>query len=127
MTETSALKNAIAYNNTRNSLQSEKAEAIRDIDQTADENIFSYKQTTDAAAQAYVEERESEDRQTAQTAADNASEKAEEDRTNFWTNKYSTYYDVSSLQKAYKSAKTTEEKAIIYARIGYLRANKKGY
>lgn len=127
MTETSALKNALAYQNTRTGLQTERANAIREIDKNADDNIFAYKQTTDAAAQSYIEQRQAEDRQIAQTEAENKAAQEREDNINFWTSKYSTYYTTSALNKAYKNAKTTAEKAIIKARIGYLKAQKKGY
>lgn len=125
--ETANLNLATNYQNTRNSLNSEKAQASADIYSEAEANKFAYKQTTDAAAQSYVEQRAAEDRQIAQTKADNEEAQAREDEINFLTSKYSTYYKTSTLNTAYKNAKTTAEKAIIKARIGYLLAHKKGY
>lgn len=125
--ETSNLNLATNYQKTRNSLNTEKAQASADIYSEAEANKFAYKQTTDAAAQSYVEQREAEDRQIAQTKADNEAAQKREDNINFWTSKYSTYYSTDSLNKAYKSATTTAEKAIIKARIGYIKAHKKGY
>lgn len=125
--ETANLNLATNYEKTRNSLNTEKAQASADIYSEAEANKFAYKQTTDAAAQSYVEQRQAEDRQIAQTKAENAEAQKREDNINFWTSKYSTYYSTTSLNKAYKNAKTTAEKAIIKARIGYLKAHKKGY
>lgn len=48
-------------------------------------------------------------------------------QSDYWTAKYSTWYKISNLNKAYKNATSTEEKTIIKARIGYLQAQKKGY
>lgn len=121
--ETANLALATNYQNTRNTLNAEKTQAVDNIYSTAEDNKFAYKQTTDAAAQSYVEQREAEDRQIAQ----NEEAQAKEAETNFWTSKYSTYYDVAKLNKAYKNAKTKTEKAIIYARIGYIKAQQKGY
>ena len=121
--ETANLNLATNYQNTRNSLNSEKAQASADIYSEAEANKFAYKQTTDAAAHSYVEQREAEDRQLAQ----NEEAQKRENNINFWTSKYSTYYSTTSLNNAYKNADTLEEKAIIKARIGYLKAHKKGY
>ena len=121
--ETANLALATNYQNTRNTLNAEKTQAVDNIQSEAEANKFAYKQTTDAAAQSYVEQREAEDRQIAQ----NEEALKRENNINFWTSKYSTYYDISSLNKAYKNAPTPEEKAIIYARIGYIKAQGKGY
>lgn len=125
--ETANLNLATNYERTRNSLNTEKAQASADILSEAESNKFAMKQTTDAAAQSYVEQRQAEDRQIAQNKAETEAAQKREDNINFWTSKYSTYYDINSLNKAYKNAKTTAEKAIIKARIGYIKAHKKGY
>ena len=125
--ETANLALDASYQNTRNKTNTEKAQASADIYSEAESNKFAYKQTTDAAAQAYVEQSEAEDRQRAQEEADRKAEEEKAANTAFWTAKYSKYYSIPSLEKAYKKAKTQEEKAIIMARIGYLRAHKKGY
>ena len=41
--------------------------------------------------------------------------------------KYGAYYSTSSLQNAYKSAGSDQERAIIQARINYLTTYAKGY
>lgn len=125
--ETANLNLITNYQNTRNSLNAEKAQASADIYSAAEANKFAYKQTTDAAAQSYVEQRSAEDRQKAQAEKETKDAQQRENNINFWTSKYSTYYDTASLNTAYKNAKTLEEKAIIKARIGYLKAQKKGY
>lgn len=127
VSETANLNLATNYEKTRNSLNTEKAQASADIFSEAESNKFAMKQTTDAAAQSYVEQRQAEDRQIEQTKAENEAAKERENNINFWTSKYSTYYSTDSLNKAYKEATTIEEKAIIYARIGFLKAQKKGY
>lgn len=121
MTETSALKNALAYQNTRTGLQTERANAIREIDKNADNNIFAYKQTNDAAKNAYVEGREAEDREVARQQA------AEQKDTNIqlMTTKYGGYTNVNELNNALANTTDPNEQIIIRARINYLNeANK---
>ena len=116
MTETSALKNAIAYQNTKGGLQTERANAIREIDQKADDNIFAYKQANDAARNAYIEGREAEDRASTER-------KAVEEKEAFKqaaTVKYGSYYDVAELQEALANTTNADEQIIIQARINYL-------
>ena len=122
-TETSNLKSDIAYQNTRNTLGTEKAQAIRDIDENANANIFDYKQTNDAAKLSYIEQREAEARQLAQAEKENK----EAVNIDYLTAKYGGYYKTSTLNTALKNAKTQQEKAIIQARINYLTAHNKGY
>lgn len=122
-TETSHLKLATNYENTRNDTNKEKARALQDIDSQAADNLFNYKQTTDQAKISYQEQREAEDRQIAQ----NEKAEAKEAKLDLLQAKYGSYYNTKTLQKAYKSAKTNQEKAIIKARINYLTTYKKGY
>lgn len=122
-TETATLKNNINYQNTRNQLNKDKAQAIQNIDDNANSNIFNYKQTNDAAKISYMEQREAEDRQIAQN------EKSTADAANLdWLQaKYGGIYNTTELNNALKSATTQQEKAIIQARINYLTAYSKGY
>lgn len=121
--ETATLNNDLSYQNTRNTLNSSKVQALQTIDDNANANILSYKQTNDAAKQAYIEQREAEDRQIAQSKE----ERKYEEQNDYWTSKYSKYYSEKSLKKALAKATDKREKAIINARIGYLREHKKGY
>lgn len=116
MTETSALKNSLAYQNTRNTLGAEKASAIREIDKNADNNIFAYKQTTDAAKNAYVEGREAEDREVARVAEENQKQA----NVQIWTAQYGGYTDVNELQAMIANITDPTEKAIAMARVNYL-------
>ncbi len=116
MTETSALKNALAYQNARSGLQTERANALRDIDQKADDNILAYKQTNDAAKNAYIEGREAEDRA---VARENAAEKKQTD-IQLMTTKYGAYNDVGQLQEALANTTDPNEQIIIQARMNYL-------
>lgn len=116
MTETAMLKNAAAYQNTRNTLGTEKASAIREIDKNADDNIFAYKQTNDAAKNAYIEGREAEDREVARAAE----EKQAEANVQLWTATYGGYTDVNELQGMLANITDPTEKAIVQARINYL-------
>lgn len=125
--ETATLNNNLSYQNTRNTLNSSKMQALQTIDDNANANILSYKQTNDAAKQSYIEQREAEDRQIAQSKKETEEERKYEEQNNYWTSKYSKYYSEKSLKKALAKAKTSREKAIINARIGYLREHKKGY
>lgn len=122
-TETSALKLGTNYQNTRNALNKEKAQAVQNIQDNADANIFNYKQTNDAAKLSYIEQREAEDRQLAQAKQ----EQAEAVNLDYLTAKYGDVYNTTTLNNALKKAKTKQEKAIIQARINYLTAYKKGY
>lgn len=116
MTETSALKNALAYQNTRNTLGAEKASAIREIDKNADNNIFAYKQTNDAAKNAYVEGREAEDRE---VARQQASEQKETD-IQLMTTHYGGITDVKALEEELATTTDPNKKIIIQARINFL-------
>ncbi|MFR6258342.1 MAG: hypothetical protein ACLULK_06145 [Anaerovoracaceae bacterium] len=122
-TETSNLKLTANYENNKKDIHKDKTRALQDIDDNANTNIFNYKQTNDAAKLSYIEQREAEDRQLAQ----NKAEKQEAANLDLLQAKYGGYYSISSLNSAYRAAKTTQEKAIIQARINYLNSYKKGY
>lgn len=122
-TETATLKNNINYQNTRNDLNKQKTNALQDIEDNANSNIFNYKQTNDAAKISYEEQREAEDRQLAQ----NAKEKADAANLDLLQAKYGGWYNIADLNAAYNAAKTDQEKAIILARKNYLTAYSKGY
>lgn len=122
-TETAMLKTNLGYQNTRNQLGAEKAKTIQNIEDNANNNIFDYKQTNDAAKLSYIEQREAEDRQLAQAEKENK----EATNIDYLTAKYGGVYSTSTLNSALKKATTTQEKAIIQARINYLKAHKKGY
>lgn len=122
-TETSNLKLATKYQTTRNDLNKDKTRALEDVDIQANDNLFNYKQNNDSAKLSYTEQRESEERQLAQ----NAKEKEEAAQLDLLQAKYGSYYSIPSLNTAYNNAKTTQEKAIIQARIAYLNAHNKGY
>ena len=122
-TETAMLKTNIGYQNTRNQLGREKAQAIQDIEDNANANIFDYKQANDAAKISYIEQREAEDRQIAQNAV--AVEQAAEQ--DYLAAKYGDVYNITTLNNALANAKTKQEQAIIKARINYLTAYSKGY
>ena len=125
--ESSMLNLANTYQNTRNSLNSEKATALQKIDTENEANKLEYKINNDTARLQYMENRESEARSRAQTLADEKRTRKQEIQTAAWTNKYSTYYSIKDLKAARKKAKTKEERSIINARIGYIRAHKKEY
>ena len=122
-TETANLKLGVNYQNARNDLNKQKTQALQDIEDNANSNIFNYKQTNDAAKISYLEQREAEDRQLAQ----NKQETAQAANLDLLQAKYGAYYDIASLNKAYNSAKTDQERAIILARKNYLTAYSKGY
>lgn len=122
-TETANIKLSTNYQNNRNDMQKEKARALEDVETQANDNLFNYKQTTDASKLSYIEQREAEERQIAQTKKENE----EAANTDLLTAKYAGVYSTATLNTAYKNAKTTREKAIIQARIAYLQAHAKGY
>lgn len=122
-TETSNLALQTNYENSRANIMSNRQKAIQEIDTNAEQNKLAYKQQNDAAKLSYIEQREAEDRE-------NALQKQKETeavKVDFWTAKYGGYYDTKKLKKLYSKAKTTQEKAIIKARINYLTKHKKGY
>lgn len=125
--ETSNLNLATNYENNRNSINSAAQKSISDINKQTQENIFNYTQQTNAAKQEYLENRASEDRARKRQLADAKAARQRAATTKNLTAKYSTYYTLSGLRKSLKKAKTTEERAIIRARIGYLKKHKKKY
>lgn len=122
-TETANLKLSTNYQNNRNNLNKDEAKTVANIDTQANDNMFQYKQQTDQAKISYQEQREAEERQ----LAESNKSKQEAADLDLLTAKYGGYYDVSSLNSAYNSASTTQEKAVILARINYLNAHSKGY
>lgn len=112
VSETALLGNNQNYMASRNSIYADAQQNKMQIDRDTQNNIFDYTQNTNSARQQYVENRQAEDRQI---------------RTQELTALYGKKYNISSLQKALSKAKTPEERAIINARIGYLRQHKKGY
>ena len=96
---------------------------MQNIEDNANNNIFDYKQTNDAAKLSYIEQREAEERQLAQAEKENK----EAINIDYLTAKYGGIYKTSTLNTALKKATTPQEKAIIQARINYLTAHKKGY
>ena len=125
--ESSMLNLANTYQNTRNSLNTEKASALQKIDTENEANKLEYKINNDTARLQYIEGRESEARSREQMLADEKRTRKQEIQTAAWTNKYSTYYSIKDLKAARKKAKTKEERSIINARIGYVKAHKKEY
>lgn len=125
--ESSMLNLANTYQNTRNSLNTEKATALQKIDTENEANKLDYRLNNETAKLQYMENREAENRERQRALADEERKRNQELQTQALTNKYSKYYSVSELKKALKNAKTKEEKSIINARIGYIRAEKKGY
>ena len=122
-TETSNLKLSTNYQDNRNKLQKEKTRALEDVETQANDNLFNYKQTTDASKLSYIEQREAEERQIAQTKKENE----EAANVDLLTAKYAGVYNTATLNSAYNNATTTREKAIIQARIAYLQAHANGY
>lgn len=123
VTETSNLALQTNYQNNRSDIYKNRDSAIAEINTNADQNKLNFKLQNDAAKAAYIENIEAESREVARADADE--KKAA--KVDAWTAKYSKYYNIESLTELLKKAKTTEEKAIINARIGYLRSHKKGY
>lgn len=122
-TETSNLALQTNYQNNRSNIYKNRDAAITEINTNADQNKLNFKLQNDAAKAAYIENIEAESREVARADADE--KKAA--MVDAWTAKYSKYYSIDSLTKALSKAKTSEEKAIINARIGYLRSHKRGY
>lgn len=71
-TETSNMRLATNYGNTRNSINSQLASTVENINRTAAQNKLAYQQDIDAKKQAYIENRESEARQAAREDLTNA-------------------------------------------------------
>lgn len=127
ISETSNLALQTNYENSRNTINSEKLKAIQDINTATEQNKLAYKQQNDAAKQSYIEQREAEDRANAQKKAERKAKDKQAVKVDYLTAKYGKVYDIKSLNKSLKKAKTTQEKAIINARIAYLKKHSKGY
>lgn len=82
-TETTGARLLSNYENNRNQIEANKSSALTGIDKDASDKIFQYTQTQEAAKLAYLQAREAEDRQIAETkrqeqwtASQNAIERA---------------------------------------------------
>ena len=139
-TETSNLKLATNYTGTVNSLNSERANALNNIDTETQQNILANDQSVNTAQQQYTENRESEDRANTREDALRTEQQNREDWNNYYSSQYAKSYDKKSLTKeyssiynAYQSATGTEKTRLMYqlnainARLGYITAHKKGY
>ena len=139
-TESSNLNLANNYASTVNSLNSEKATAIRGIDTETEQNILANNQNVESAQRQYIENREAEDRANTREDALRQEQQNREDWNNYYSSAYSKSYDKKSLAKeyanvyaAYAGATGAEKTRLMYqlnainARIGYIKANKKGY
>ena len=127
VSETALLGNNQNYMASRNSINADAQQNKMQIDRDTANNIFDYTQSTNSARQQYLENRQAEDRQRANQLADEERQRDQEIRTQQLTAYYGKIYSIPDLKKALGKAKTPEEKAIINARIGYLRQHKKGY
>ena len=147
-TETSNLKLATNYANTRSGINASRAQAITDINRTAQQNKLAYRQDIDAKKQAYIENRQAEARQAAREAVTNDTNRAIQREQTVYERKraenqtayerqqtkrtqeierltatMSKYYDVDKLKKLlenpnYKNNPLAVQ--VINARIGYL-------
>lgn len=139
-TETSNLKLATNYNGTVNSLNSERANALNNIDTETQQNILANDQSVNTAQQQYIENRESEDRANTREDAQRLDTQNREDWSNYYSSQYSKSYKENDLKKEYKSvykqytsASGATKTQLMYqlnainARLGYLKAHKKGY
>lgn len=130
MTETANMNLANAYGNQRGQINSDMMNSINQINQTALQNKQQYALETDSAMREAFENREAEDRANAREDKQIAKEDKlvkRQQNTEKFTAKYSKYYSVDKLKKLRKKAKTSLEKQIIDARIGFIRSHKKGY
>lgn len=76
-TETANLKLATNYGNTRNTINTQLASSIDDINRTASQNKLAYQQDIDAKKQAYIENRQAEARQAAREQVANDQNRAD--------------------------------------------------
>lgn len=121
-TETSNLRLASNYENSRNAINAQRAQAIADIESNYNDNVFNYKQANDQAKQAYIEQRQAEQR--AEKADFDAKQRAAQ--LDALTAMYGTWRSLSGLRRALAQARTPEHKAIIANRIAYLQDNNLG-
>ena len=128
-TETSNLRVANQYGAQRAQINSDLANTVLGINNTAEENKFNNMMNTESARRQYIENREAEDRANAREDAaikrELEQQKYERDSA-YYTAKYSKYFSEKELKKALKAAKTPLEKQFINARLGYVKSVKKG-
>ena len=128
-TETSNLRLANMYGTQRGQINSDLANTVLGINNTAEENKFNNMMNTESARRQYIENREAEDRankrEDAAIARELEQQKYERDSA-YYTAKYSKYFSEKELKKALASAKTPLEKQFINARLGYVKSVKKG-
>lgn len=82
--ETAQLKQQSNYENTRNTIASNRQTALRNIDKEANDNIFNFTMEQNAAKQAYIQQREQEDRQVAEQKRQEAVQAKEAQKERDW-------------------------------------------
>ena len=132
-TETAGLNLANQYGQAVIAANSDYANAVNAINQTTAENKFNNQMQTESAKRQYIENRQAEarankreDKQIKYERKTAEEQKKYERKTADYTAKYSKYFSVDKLKKARKKAKTSLEKQIIDARIGYVKSVEKG-
>ena len=146
--ETSNIKLATNYGNTRNTINSQLASSVDTINRTATQAKLAYQQDIDAKKQAYIENRQAEARQAAREQVTNDYNrsmeeqklKMEKDQIKYereqakrtqdiekYTAWASKYYDTKKLKKELAAEKKKKNPnklkiQVINARLGYLKS-----
>lgn len=112
VSETANLNLMNTYNANRNAANATYADQARNIDTSANDNIFNYTQQMKTAEAEYQQ---------------NQDIRQEEQIMNYYNSRYSKYYSVKDLKKLLAKASNTLDKTAINNRIAYLIAHKRGY
>lgn len=131
-TETANLNLQTNYENSRNKINSQKMTDLKAIDQDVNDKIFQDKQTRDAAKLAYIQQREAEDRQKAETQRQEqwqAQQTAKQNRETRYAATISGYDTVAKCDKKIKQIqkwkKTNPKKYKEHSwKLSYLRAQR---
>lgn len=122
--ESSQLKIATNYENNRNQIAQQKSSALTDIDKNANDLMFNNRQTQLAAKQSYIQAREAEARQIAETKRQEKWQAAQTDKKNKETRYAATVSGYTSNKKIDKLIKKIIKSKKDVWRVSYLRAQK---
>lgn len=112
MSETANLNLMNTYNANRNTINSDYATQVTNLQTNANDNKFNYEQQMKTAQAEYLQNKQAEEQQL---------------MNDYYNSRFAKYYSIKELKALHGKATTTAEKTAINNRIAYLRAHKKGY
>lgn len=122
--ETANLKLATTYENSRNDINKSRNAAIAEIDKNANDAIYNYRITQEAAKQEYIQNREAEERQIAETKRQEQWQAQQTKQANDEKRYAATISGWTSISKINKLIKKIQKSGKDTWRVKYLRAQR---